>query len=797
MSQICHFIHHSLSDIRYSLFILRIIAPPKNYPLKNNFIRFLLRSSVFSLLLISFSASAQTGSVRGVVYLKKDGQPLSQINVELKGTKYSGVSDNNGIYSIVNVPVGNYTLFCTSIGYDTTELTVVVKEGIISQNFFMTEVAYTFGSTDVNANADVKTHTPHVSVTTITIKDMNRIPSIGGQAELAQYLQVIPGIVFTGDQGGELYIRGGSPIQTKMLLDGMTIYNPFHSIGLFSVFETDIIKTVDVYTGGFNASYGGRISAVVDVKTREGNKKQFGGKINMNPFTSKILLEGPLKKLSKDGSSISYILTSKASYLDRSSKVLYSYVNKEGLPFNFLDVYGKVSMNSGGGSKLSLFGFNFNDKATFQQVSEFGWNSYGGGANFVLVPSASKAIIEGTISYSNYDMSLKEADDKPRVSGINGLEVNMNFDYFIPNGEVKYGFNFGGYKTTFKFYNAVDLKIENNQNSTELSGFVTYRKIINKKLILEPGLHLHYYATLPAFSPEPRFSMKYNVNKWLRVKMATGMFSQNFISTKNDLDVVNLFTGFLTAPDGQLTDIKGNRVNSNLQTAWHMVVGVEIDLSKKLELTVEPYYKDFTQLINLNRSKLLPTDPDFQIETGDAYGIDLLLKYDYKNLYVYTGYSYSFTHRNNGEQIYPPHFDRRHNANFVVSYEWGKNKSWMADLRWNLGSGFPFTQTQGFFEDLNFLNGTQPDINYDYTTANGQLGILYDSKLNGGRLPYYHRLDASINKKYYFSEKVFLDCSASIINVYNRENIFYFDRIRFSRVNQLPILPTIGASLTF
>lgn len=123
------------------------------------------------------------------------------------------------------------------------------------------------------------------------------IPSIGGEPDLVQFLQVLPGVVFSGDQGGQLYIRGGSPIMNKVLLDGMTLYNPFHSIGLFSVFDSDILKSTDVYSAGFGAEYGGRISAIVDVKTRDGDKNEVKGKININTFTSKFMLEGPLKNL--------------------------------------------------------------------------------------------------------------------------------------------------------------------------------------------------------------------------------------------------------------------------------------------------------------------------------------------------------------------------------------------------------------------------------------------------------------------------------------------------------------------
>ena len=140
----------------------------------------------------------------------------------------------------------------------------------------------------------------NTGVIKLTTKSINRLPSIGGEPDIAQFLQVLPGVIFTGDQGGQLYIRGGAPIHNKVLLDGMTIYSPFHSIGFFSVFDTDIIKKADVYTGGFGAQYGGRISSIMDIKTRDGNKKRVTGKLSANSFSGKILVEGPILKSEKN-----------------------------------------------------------------------------------------------------------------------------------------------------------------------------------------------------------------------------------------------------------------------------------------------------------------------------------------------------------------------------------------------------------------------------------------------------------------------------------------------------------------
>jgi len=216
-------------------------------------------------------------------------------------------------------------------------------------------------------------------------------------------------------------------------------------------------------------------------------------------------------------------------------------------------------------------------------------------------------------------------------------------------------------------------------------------------------------------------------------------------------------------------------------------------LFKNAELNIEPYYKLFPQLINLNRNKLTSSDSDFATETGKAYGIDFLAKYDTKRTFVWLAYSYGHVKRDDGIQEYPTHFDRRHNVNALTTYKMGKAGDWEASVRWNLGSGFPFTLTQGFFEYLPFEEG----IETDYISNNGTLGVIYSDDRNSGRLPYYHRFDVSLKKSFEFSKYYKMQVYASVTNVYNRENIFYFDRIEYNRVNQLPILPSLGVNLEF
>jgi hypothetical protein len=763
----------------------------------------------FTAILILFLSAtfiiyAQTATIRGFVYDKDNLEPIMFSNVYLKGTTFGSATDVNGFFSITRITPGEYLLISTYIGYDTLETRVKVGAGeILTEKVYISKKAVQLETFNISAEKQEARTEVKISVSKITPKELKQLPTIGGEPDIAQYLQILPGVVFTGDQGGQLYIRGGSPIQNKVLLDGMIIYNPFHSIGLFSVFDNDIIRTADVYTGGFNAEYGGRISSIMDFKTRDGNKLRYGGKIQSSPFTSKLMLEGPIKKAKLDGKGhSSFVLSAKNSYLDKTSTTLYNYIDTGGLPYSFTDLYGKITLNADNGSKVSFFGFRFSDQVKYRQVSDLNWKSSGFGTNFVLIPGSSPVLIDGSFAYSQYGITLSESDNKPRNSSINGFNMGLNFTYFFKEDELKYGIELLGFQTDFNFFNYVGRKIDQVESTTEIAGFLKYKKLLGK-LVIEPSLRTNYYASLSEFSTEPRLGAKYNITKKWRAKFAGGFYTQNLISATSDRDVVSLFYGFLAGPDNLQSKFNGKDVVSRLQKAIHGVGGFEIDLPKHFDLNIEAYIKEFTQLTNLNRDKLYDdiasnsAIPDYQkkdfvIENGTAQGVDILLKYDYRRLYLWFVYSLGYVSRFDGRREYAPHFDRRHNINLVGSYTFGKNLDWEFNTRWNFGSGLPFTKTQGFYEFVDFSQG----LSTNYTTVNGQLGILYGD-LNTGILPYYHRMDIALKKSFVISKNSILEANASVINVYDRKNIFYFDRIRYERVNQLPVLPTAGVSLTF
>lgn len=777
----------------------------------------MLRSVKSSLIFAFFVVGVQIMAlsqctVKGALYDDDNGEAIPFANVVLEGTNYGVSTDINGFFLINKVPEGTYVLKVRYVGYDEYRDTIkLVKGRSVTKTIKLKTAATVLDAVVItDSKSEERKVQTQVSVEKITASQIQQMPSIGGQADLAQYLQVLPGVNSTGDQGGQLYIRGGSMIQNLCLLDGMIVYNPFHSIGLYSIFETDVILNADVYTGGFGAQYGGRLSSVMDITTRDGNRKRHSGKVGVNTFGANLILEGPLKKESANSSStITYLLTAKNSYLSKSSEYIYPYIDG-GLPFDFLDLYGKLTASSGTGSKISVFGFRFDDQVKgYQGLNDYHWRNFGAGTNFALV-TGSSALVEGSVAYSNYNITLNDLSGKEKYSSIGGFNMSLVVNNFYGKNKLTYGLSMENYSTDYQYYNAMDIRSEQEEHTNDIAGFITY-KYCKDKWLFDAGLRFVYYNSLNEGSPEPRLAIKFNATDKLRFKFAGGLYSQIFLDARSDNDIVNLFNGFLTG-SGTLNKphtFLGDDVTGCVQRAQHLIFGAEFDALEHLTLNAELYFKNFSQLLNSNHNRMYDrSDPvysnpnseyykpeylltDYVVEQGKAYGLDVSLCYDLERLYLWATYSLGYVKRTDEAQTYYPHYDRRHTINLLATYALGKQREWEFSARWSYGSGFPFTQTQGVFEQQN-----PSSIDYDFNGSNGQMGLYY-ADYNGGRLPAYHRFDAGVKRKFSIGKRSVLELNLSATNVYNRSNIFYFDRVTFDRVNQLPVLVCFGVNFSF
>jgi hypothetical protein len=759
---------------------------------------------------------SQDYTIRGFVYDKSNGEPISDIKVKLLRSDSTiaaqAMTNLSGFFAIPKLAKANYILKIDDFKYALTFINVeLVEKKFINDIRFDLSVpdrSVELGPVTITAKKE-KTQIDNGKIT-MGKKELEKIPSYGAENDIVGGISVTPGVITTGDQGGQLYVRGGTPIQNKILLDGMTIYSPFHSIGFFSVFETELVKSMDIYTGGFDSRYGGRISSVMDITYRDGNKQKFGGKVSASPFLAKLVLEGPLgKKKGDDPRAGSYIFSAKHSLLDYTSKSLYPKVNEgNGLPFNFTDLYGKITFSSDAGSKFSAFGFHNRDSVNYD-IANLSWLASGGGVNFLLVPSGSPIFIRGHVNGSNYQTSFTETEQQPRFSKIGGFDLGFDFSYFLKNeGEMNYGFNLSGFNTQFVTFNEAKTKIEAENFTTEIGSYYNYRKV-TRRWVFQVGIRGQYYASLATFSPEPRLGLKYNASENLRFKFSGGRYSQNFTSASSDKDIVNLFNGLLSAPTNVQEEFinefnQAKQTKNGLQYAWHAILGADYDLGKNITFTLEGYYKYFSQLSNINQNKLYPDEAqfeniadvfkkDFIIESGQSFGFDALAKYNKDRLFLWGVYSFGYNTRWDGFQSYFPVFDRRHNINLVASYMFGKKKDIEANIRWNLGSGLPFTPTAGYYQAETFSNG----LTTDYVTNNPSTISTILGGFNSQRLPYYHRLDITVKKQFNFKNKDVLELVGSVTNAYNRNNIFYVNRLTSKKIYQFPILPSFGLSYKF
>ena len=752
-----------------------------------------------SIFLSSVLAVAQNAVIKGFTYDESTGESLPYCTILLTGTSYGALSDVSGAFLINKIPTGTYIVKVSLLGYvDLFDTVEVSGNATITKRYSISPNSQTLDAVQIVGENTRKEQETRTSVISVTPKDMSKMPAIGGQPDFAQYLQVLPGIISTGDQGGQLYVRGGTPVQNMLLMDGVILFNPFHSIGIFSVFDMDIMSSADVYTGGFGAEFGGRISSVMDIKTRDGNKKRLSGKVDINNIGGQLLFEGPLLKLKEDRkTSISFILSGKGSYLNQASKFFYPYVkNEDGLPYNFWDLYGKVTLATKNGTRWNIFGFNYDDRVNYSSVANYGWNNWGIGSNFLIVPGDAPTTIEGSLAYSKYSSELQDVNFDPRKSSMDGFTFDLGFNYYLGNSLLKVGVDVVGYNTNYEYYTIYHAQRTMEDHTTDLSVFAKYKYNFRNKLLIEPSFRLQYYYSLGEASPEPRLALKYNILPNLRLKLAAGMYSQNLVSITSDRDVVSLFNGFLSSPlESDLlpsTLINGDKeIKGRLQKSQHAILGLEYDPINPLSINIEGYFKNFSQLISANSYKMLESDNDFIWEKGQAYGGDISVKYEQKGVYIWFVYSLGWVKRTDGKITYNPHFDRRHNINLVASYSFGKRRSWEINCRWNFGTGFPFTQTQAYYPhyDPTFIND-------DYVSANEDVYFLL-ADFNQARLPSYHRLDLGAKKKFFIGPRHTIELYFSMTNVYNYKNVFYVNRTTNDVVYQLPFLYYFGMTWRF
>ncbi|MCF8241866.1 MAG: TonB-dependent receptor [Melioribacteraceae bacterium] len=725
---------------------------------------------ILCVLLSTIAFGQESGNLRGVVSDSTNGEVLAYGNVYIKEVNRGSSTDERGYFYIASLPANrSYTVIFSYVGYLPKELDVFIAPNKITE----VEVELSPESVELQTiekigEKVVEQNATDIGLERISIKKLESLPK-SVEVDVFRSLQSLPGVQSTGDVSARYYVRGGASNQNLVLLDGITVYNPFHALGLFSVIDPEIINSVEFYKGGFPAEYGGRLSSVLSIVSKDGNKNRFSTVASSSYLTGKALFEGPIP----DGS---FYISGRKSY---NTKIYRKFINKSA-PFDFYDLSFKLNYQNSDfieGSKFMINGFFSADRMLEDDPfkEDFEWKNNLFGFSWFQVYD-SPLFSELSISVSNFtgEVIPKFSTARPKKNEINDITFNSNFTYIFDNrDEIGVGIEIQTIDTKLLLENTNGVVTDLHTNGAKIGLFAKYKFLQYENFGMDVGTRatLAGLSSSGSFFFEPRISTTYRFSPMLAVKAAWGVYQQEITTISNENEVISLFEPYIISPE-YLTPARST----------HYIFGVDTNPLENLSFDTEVYYKKYDHLPSLNENKKFEDDPDLIAGEGESYGMEFMMKYGVWILNLTGSYSLSWSYIEADNWLYYPRYDSRHTLNFTLEVNIGKG--WTASGMWIYNTGRPFTPLIGFYDKL--YVGDIHENPYLYENY-FPYSILGDKNIE--RLPDYHRLDFNLSKKFDFNfMKVSLDFS--ILNVYDRKNIFYFKRDTGERVDMLPFLPT-------
>ena len=758
------------------------------------------------------------------------GEKLIAANV-YNGETYEGAITNNfGFYSLT-LPKGEIELIASYIGYQELAQVIELKEDLTLD--LRLEVENYLEEIEIVAERQ-KNVAGESSMSTIEVPilQIKKVPALLGEVDVLKALQLLPGVQSGGEGQSGLYVRGGSPDQNLILLDGVPVYNANHLFGFFSVFNADAIKDVKLIKGGFPARYGGRLSSVLEINMKEGNMKEFHGAGSIGLVASKLTLEGPIKT-----DKTSFLISGRRTYIDQLAKpIIRNAFEAEGgtgdAGYFFSDVNAKINHVFSPKDRLYFSVYTGTDKffVNFDELSnsyrDFSSGSLGWGNltsalrwNHLWRP---KLFSNVSLTFSRYDIEFgastgsenlsTQLTDEFRLSygsGIRDLAAKIDFDYYPnPNHFIRFGvgatrhsFEPGAFGLFALAENEVEIDTSIGQQSvysTEVDAYVEDDVKVTDKLKANIGVHFTLFnvQNVNYFSAQPRLSMRYLLGENQSIKASFATMSQ----------FINLLT---TEGIGLPTDIWVPSTAKILpQESWQAALGYAFKLTDDLDMTVEGYYKDMTNLVSFKDGEGFfddsLTDWGDRVTQGDgySYGLELFLQKKRGRMTGWIGYTWSKTNRqfddlNNGE-VFPFTFDRRHDISVVFQYEISKRVNFSG--AWVYGTGNAVTLGTSSFRTV-----------FEEKFGDVPAEVQNFSEKNNFRMSAFHRLDVGFNfvKK---KKRHTRTWSIGAYNTYNRRNPFYlfidtqrtFDnqgnQVSTKRLRQqslFPIIPYFSYSFKF
>jgi len=733
-----------------------------------------------------YSAHAQSSTVRGFISDMATGLSLPGANVQFTGINddvFGTAANNDGFYAISRIPAGRYIFKASYVGYKSLVDTLVIQSGVITAYSVALEPrTEVVGEVLVDAERDTGTASITAGLQTVLPADIERIPSPDISGDLASYLSALPGFVTIGDQGGQFFIRGGEPWQNLVQLDGMIIYQPFHILGFFSAFPTEILSSVDVYAGGYGAKYGGRISSVIDVSSRHGNRKRFAGSASVSTFLVSATAEGPIDRNKK----FSFLASFRQSIIEEGA----SRVINDPVPYKFNDFFGKLYGEITENSRVSISVIQTTDSGTsppdigLTPLAEVRWRNQAIGGRYLVLPGNSPVLADITFSYSRIDTELGPESNPIRSSLTSRFNTAADMTFYGGAADIRWGL----FARTLRLSSDLGGLFQNlelkNEYLTEVGIYAEPDFKPTSELTVTPSLRIHTFPSKRNTFIEPRLRAVWE-NRKHRFSGAFGVYHQEIVGVTDRRDATSVFTAWTAIPDQE-----------DVPSAVHSILGYGYRPTETLSVSAEVYYKWYSNLSIAEWTGFPRLTTRLQPADGRARGIDLRVELKKRLVYGHVTYGLSWVnyeaqqsslqlwYGTNSFSFRPAH-DRRHQINFLVG---GRVKGLNLTARWQFGSGLPFSRAHGF-DGLVLVDNV-----IDVFKEPGSRRVIFERPFNG-ELPTYHRLDMSADYSFDVSAaRVMLQ--VSILNVYNRKNIFYLDVFTQQRTDQLPIIPSIGIKVS-
>lgn len=743
-------------------------------------------------------------AVTGLVIDQETGEPLPNATVLLPGSGKYTITNQEGKFSFVNVPYDTSAIVVQYLGYNLQQLTARdygtqnrLKIGMNISPEYLEDVVI-----DEMAYKVIKINTApsHIS---LDLKEFNGITNFG-EPDVFRSLQLLPGVSATNETSSGLVVRGGSPEQNLVLFDGFTVYHLDHFFGIYSAFNSNVIKDVQLYKSGYGARWGTRVSGVMDITGKSGNSHQVSGNFGLNLVSANATLEVPVSK------KTSVVIAARRAYTDIIQSALYkklfthlqsndlkgTLIQSENISdepvksdFYFYDLNAKVTHQLSEKDVLQLSFYKGKDdlqqsNSFFYEIEEpelylsekidtreyTDWGNTGGSVAYGRQwdnKFYSKATFSSSRFFRNQDYlqsysivydSLGTLFDSEagfpfrNENSINEYNLGVDIEYKLSDRHVINGGLYGVFSQVRyqNFYNAsledTDLDIDDNGHVKGI--FAQYSYLPDTKLSLTAGLRMTDYSLSSGTYLEPRLSLGYKLSPQVALKGSIGRYYQFIVNIDSQDPTLNGGNFWLMGDVDGIPLLESN----------HYVLGFNIN-HHLFELDVEAFYKTVSGLTNYIFAAASDGEDIgelFATGKGRVIGIDFMVK---RSIGAYTGWlAYTISKNTNkfeginSSGWYPSNFDERHELKWVNLL---KVKNWEFSMTWIYGSGRPYS--------VNALASTEADSSYF------DFGVNIDDP-NTKRIPAYHKMDIGVSYLQRLKNSE-LRYGLNLLNVYNRRNI--------------------------